>query len=180
MFKDWRPQNVLVPKINEAAAKAEARLQKLRERAAQDIKFGRADTTHLINGIAAVTAAFGHMGSAARTAGDAAANALLGGSYRGHFKANGGIVTKPEFTILGEAGPEAVIPLNRPARAAEVMRQAGLAGAGGESTVSTINVNVVLPGGTTLIGAAEDVGRILAPHVARALGRTNARAQRRR
>ena len=92
-------------------------------------------------------------------------------------RALGGIVTRPELSYIGEAGPEAIIPLTKPARAAAVMREAGLVGVGGPST---INVNVVLPGGTTLIGAAEDVGRILAPHVARALGRTNARAQRRR
>lgn len=46
--------------------------------------------------------------------------------------ADGGIVTRPTFGLVGEAGPEAIVPLTRPARAAEVMAQAGL---GGGSTV---------------------------------------------
>lgn len=43
-------------------------------------------------------------------------------------RATGGIVSGPEYSLLGEAGPEAVIPLTRPRRAAEVMAQAGLGG----------------------------------------------------
>jgi len=40
--------------------------------------------------------------------------------------ADGGIVTGPTNALIGEAGAEAVIPLTNPARAAEVMSQAGL------------------------------------------------------
>lgn len=40
--------------------------------------------------------------------------------------ANGGIVSGPTFAMIGEAGAEAVVPLTRPARAAAVMREAGL------------------------------------------------------
>lgn len=58
-----------------------------------------------------------------------------------HF-AQGGIVTRPTILQGGERGPEAIIPLNNPRRAAEVMRQAGL------STGAT-NVTVWL--GTTQI-----------------------------
>lgn len=89
--------------------------------------------------------------------------------------AYGGIVTRPQIGLIGEAGPEAVIPLTRPARARQVMQEAGLAGGFG-----TINVNVVVPGGTTLIGTAREVGEIIAPHVARALDRAAARGGRRR
>jgi hypothetical protein len=38
-------------------------------------------------------------------------------------RAEGGIVTRPEVALIGEAGPEAVIPLSRPARAMELLRQ---------------------------------------------------------
>lgn len=40
--------------------------------------------------------------------------------------AEGGIVSGPTRALIGEAGPEAVIPLTRPARAAELMRMSGL------------------------------------------------------
>lgn len=39
----------------------------------------------------------------------------------------GGIVTGPTPAIIGEAGPEVVIPLTKPARAAELAQQSGLA-----------------------------------------------------
>ncbi len=40
--------------------------------------------------------------------------------------AEGAIVSTPTHALIGEAGPEAVIPLTRPARAAELMRMSGL------------------------------------------------------
>lgn len=43
-----------------------------------------------------------------------------------HF-ANGGIVTGPTPALIGEAGPEVVIPLTRPARARQLAEQSGLA-----------------------------------------------------
>ena len=50
--------------------------------------------------------------------------------------ANGGIVTGPTVAHVGEAGPEAIIPLTRPGRARSVMNAAGLGGA-------TVNVGPV-------------------------------------
>lgn len=41
--------------------------------------------------------------------------------------AKGGIVDKAIFAVLGEAGPEAVIPLTKPARAAHLIAESGLA-----------------------------------------------------
>ena len=41
-------------------------------------------------------------------------------------EAEGGIVSRPQLSLVGEAGAEAIIPLTRPQRAAEVMQQAGL------------------------------------------------------
>jgi len=50
--------------------------------------------------------------------------------------AQGGLITSPTLAMVGEAGPEAVIPLSRPARAAQVMRQAGLIGAGNSFVIN--------------------------------------------
>lgn len=47
-----------------------------------------------------------------------------------HPFAQGGLVTQPTVGLVGEDGPEAIIPLNKPARAAQIMRQAGLSGGG--------------------------------------------------
>jgi tape measure domain-containing protein len=93
------------------------------------------------------------------------------------YWASGGIVNRPQIGVIGESGPEAIIPLTKPRRARELMQQAGLAGAGGYDTV---NINVVMPAGTTLVGMARDVGEAIAPHVASAMRRTAARQGRRR
>jgi len=37
--------------------------------------------------------------------------------------AEGGIVTKPQFAMVGEDGPEAIVPLSKPSRAMEIMQQ---------------------------------------------------------
>lgn len=63
---------------------------------------------------------------------------LIGGDIPIPKDAEGGIVTSPRLSITGEAGPEAIVPLTNPARAAEILDAAGLTG-------STI-VNVFLDG----------------------------------
>lgn len=93
--------------------------------------------------------------------------------------ANGGLYTRPRLTVVGDDGPEVVIPLTRPARAAQLMQQAGLLGAPNESSV-TYNVNVVIPGGTMMAGTAEALGGMIAPYVGRALSRESNRSGRRR
>jgi phage-related minor tail protein len=40
--------------------------------------------------------------------------------------ANGGLITSPTLGLVGEAGPEAIIPLSRPRRAVELMAESGL------------------------------------------------------
>jgi hypothetical protein len=42
------------------------------------------------------------------------------------WEADGGVVDRPQFSMVGEAGAEAIVPLTNPTRAAEVMEQAGL------------------------------------------------------
>jgi phage-related protein len=57
--------------------------------------------------------------------------------------ANGAIVRGPMLAGIGEAGPEAVIPISRPARAMQLMEQSGLAdmvrGQGSAVTIQTAN-----------------------------------------
>jgi hypothetical protein len=45
-------------------------------------------------------------------------------------RAMGGIITSPTLALVGEAGAEAIVPLTRPQRAAQVMAEAGLGGMG--------------------------------------------------
>jgi hypothetical protein len=56
--------------------------------------------------------------------GGAVGRAVGGGS--GSSFAVGGIVTQPTRALIGEAGPEAVIPLSKPRRAMELMQDSGL------------------------------------------------------
>jgi SLT domain-containing protein len=44
--------------------------------------------------------------------------------------ANGGYVDSPTLAMIGEAGPELVVPLNRPSRAEALLQGAGLNGGG--------------------------------------------------
>jgi len=135
MFKDWRPQDQLVPKINRAAAAAENRIAILRQRAGRNIHMGNLDATNMINEIGRVSAALGGVRGAARTAGNAVANALgaksgvQSESYRGYFMAAGGYVpARPGGTpvVLGEGGEgEYVTPASK---------------MGGGGTVLNINV----------------------------------------
>lgn len=53
-------------------------------------------------------------------------------------RAEGGVITKPELSWIGEAGPEAVVPLTDPARAQQVMQEAGL--------VSPMTINIIVDG----------------------------------
>ena len=50
--------------------------------------------------------------------------------------ATGGIVTRPTMALIGEAGPEAVIPLNR-APGASALPTGGM---GGGTTIGVVNV----------------------------------------
>lgn len=53
-------------------------------------------------------------------------------------RAAGGVITKPEISWIGEAGPEAVIPLTDPARAQQVMAEAGL--------TQPMTINIIVDG----------------------------------
>lgn len=67
--------------------------------------------------------------------------------------AAGGVFTSPHVGLVAEAGPEAIVPLNNPGRAAQVMAQAGLGGGGG-GTVNNITVNAGMGADGQSIAAA--------------------------
>lgn len=75
-------------------------------------------------------------------AGGALANAFRAGASKLPGFAVGGIVDRPTIAHVGEAGPEAIIPLTNPKRAREVMEDAGLvsiaAGLGGSDNATVI------------------------------------------
>ena len=60
-------------------------------------------------------------------------------------KAYGGFFSRATNVIVGEAGPEVIIPLSKPARAQQLMEQAGLTSSGGtnQPAVSSRTINYV-------------------------------------
>jgi hypothetical protein len=54
--------------------------------------------------------------------------------------ANGAIVSSRTPAIIGEAGPEAVIPISRPARALQLMEQTGLASLARNGSGAAVNI----------------------------------------
>jgi hypothetical protein len=61
--------------------------------------------------------------------------------------ANGALITAPEFVMVGEAGPEVVLPLTRPMRALQLAREANLFDVLAQGAAAT-------DGGQTMAGAA--------------------------
>lgn len=58
----------------------------------------------------------------------------------------GGVFSTPHMGIVAEAGPEAIVPLSKPHRAAQVLGQAGLLGGGGSTTINlTVNSSSLDP-----------------------------------
>ena len=49
-----------------------------------------------------------------------------GGGFQA--RAAGGLITRPELALIGEAGPELLLPLSRPARTQQLLSRAGLVG----------------------------------------------------
>ena len=62
----------------------------------------------------------------------------VGGAAVSAYFANGGFVNGPTVAMIGEAGPELVLPLTRPARTQELLSEHGLAGGG--ASVTNIHV----------------------------------------
>lgn len=71
-----------------------------------------------------------------------------GGTYQAH--AAGGLVTRPTLSLVGEAGPELILPLTRPARTRQLLAEAGL------SAGMTVNVYGPLIDGSRMSTADVD------------------------
>ena len=105
-------------------------IQRVRNSAGRPIHMGHLDATQMLNEISRLAGAFGSVRSAARTASNAAANALgaksgvQSESYRGYFMAAGGYVpARPGGTTvtLGEGGEgETVTPDSKMGRGGDV------------------------------------------------------------
>lgn len=65
--------------------------------------------------------------------------------------ASGGLVNAPTLAVVGEAGPEAVIPMSNPAQARAVARRTGLLDMIGSQSGSSGATNVIVYLGTTQI-----------------------------
>ena len=83
--------------------------------------------------------------------------------------ATGGVVNQPTLAVVGEAGPEAVVPLGDPGRAQQVMKEAGLLDMSGWRQSTNLAVQVFL--GTReimdivdarVVGAMDQQGQALA------------------
>lgn len=81
------------------------------------------------SGWSAIARAAREAATLATNLGTAAANAARIGGGIGSLagggatrRAEGGIVTRPDLSLIGEAGPEAVLPLTKPARSREILR----------------------------------------------------------
>jgi len=120
---------------------------------ANPMAVGHLDTSGWINSISQAQAAFSAFKSGV------AANMYVGhvvGANPPPRHALGGVFRSPHLSITAEAGPEAIIPLSNPRRAAQVMDEAGLTGRAGGASFSFGNVSVVLPPGD--YGDSEDAG----------------------
>lgn len=99
-------------------------------------------------------------------------NALSGTTPNSfHPTASGAVVNNPEFRLIGEAGPEAVVPLNRPLSMVDpAVRQLSAFAQGirttGGSDVNT-PVNRTLVGAITIITPTEDPRAVASEVVAR-------------
>ena len=204
MFKDWRPQAVLMGKIDPAAKAAEKRLDLLRARAAKDIKLGKLDSTDLLNELGKIQQGLGDT----RTAAEALSRALwratsgatggAGGPVIG--SAEGRLVTSPMLTWVGENyRPELILPLEDRKRTLELMDQAGLLDpayyggaqtatlgartpAAGAQTATVIeeHYHTHLPGGSVYVGTLKDAARLLRPHLDREARHAERQQARRR
>lgn len=118
-------------KIAKAHGVSEAAIRKVYDEAIKMVNLPPADVgwiNQITNAANLTTAALARALAEARKL--AGAGVGPGGKGRGQNLefADGGIVHTATQALIGEAGPEVVIPLTKPARAAQLMAQSGLAG----------------------------------------------------
>ena len=118
----------------------------------------------------ALIASFGGAGAATGLLPGLVAKGIAEGAAAGTLLkglAHGGRVTEPTFALVGEAGPEVVIPENRPARARELIgdlagRRPDLFGGGGGASV-VVNL-------TSYGDSPESLARLLSDQINAELG----------
>ncbi len=88
----------------------------------------RAPSTRLLTAISLAKSLGGALGAAA----------AIGIQIRAQAHAAGGVFSTPHVGLVAEAGPEAIIPLDNPARAQQVMAEAGLTG------MTSPNINIYI------------------------------------
>lgn len=123
----------------EAAEREEASQEKLDELKRKQFEAGKLNSIGqaLVSGAVAAVRAFADYGwpmgavVAALTAGAVGMQVATIASQQYTPMATGGVVTSPTRTLLGEAGPELVLPLRR-----DMMENAGLVGGSGDGTIN--------------------------------------------
>ena len=184
------------PAMDKAAQAVETRHHQLVSKLQARVSMGHLDPGNMLSVISQLTSAMRSLGYSADQTAAAVARATTrhpsgsGGGTHIAKSAAGRVVRSPLVTWVGEAGPEVILPLNNTKRALDLLSQSGLmqeldyAGGGsmpaGAHGHRTINLNVIVPGGTTIVGTARQVAEVIAPHVGRALDRADARKGRSR
>lgn len=89
--------------------------------------------------------------------------------------AEGGLVTGPTLGLVGEAGPEAILPLSSPTRTRDVLQEAlrYLGGPGDRGGGTVVNIGTIVTGGQN----PEAEAQLIAEEVDRLLGRRVGRAR---
>jgi len=183
MFKGWRPLPVVAGQINPAMAAVESRIARMRAFAAKGFTIGAPNVTSALNNIGRVIRSLRNMQGAAWSATQSVARSMRinPGMLRGAYQ-RGGLVTSPRYALVGEAGPELILPLTDQRRTLARLREAGLvrrspghavASGGGE----TYNVSIQLPDGM-VVSDVDKFGRQITPHVARGIRTAQTRRMR--
>ena len=175
-----------------------AKLAAIRSDLAKRSTMTAPDVSAAVSALDAIIAKCGGVASAAgNAAAKLAALAVTGSAQFAHGTgggaAMGALATGPKtgynFTLHGT---ELILPTDNPSRAQKLLTQhwakLGIGGVGtsnsgapdggrGSTTGGDrkVIVQVVVPGGTTIVGTARQVATILAPHVAHALDKAEAR-----
>ena len=103
--------------------------------------------------------------------------AAVGGAIGGFFFAEGGIVSEPTYGVVGEAGPEAIMPIEKiDGIIASSMAKAGNGGIGSDRPSVTINGGINIGAGNNVNKA--EVQRAFDEALIRALGTSKYKASR--
>ena len=102
---------------------------------------------------------------------------LPGSLPRIPYLADGGLLSRPTLAMVGEAGPEVVIPLTRPKRARELAEQSGLTAllGGGGVTFARGAVQVTFAGVIPTEAEARRTGQAVGDGIADTLVRRDIR-----